>query len=254
MIVEGDPDAHGRFYDTRDHRRRIRPLTKLEHIPPEPAFWVVGVDLANSVDRTAITVVEVHRGWAVTVEIAMWQNPNEKFEKHREEDLHYVVRNMIRPRQGVGYPEIIRQVQSVIQELPKLPDRTVLAVDETGLGAPVVASMRQSGLRPLGITITGGNAATLTGSRSWSVPKSLLVSELRLAMHQKRLKIAQGFAEREQLANEMAAFTARLTASGRATFEAAGDEFDDSVMSLSYSILAAKNRPKPIRIQKNIGF
>ncbi len=62
-------------------------------------------------------------------------------------------------------------------------------------------------------------------------------------MHQKRLKIAQGFAEREQLANEMASFTARLTASGRATFEAAGDEHDDSVMSLSYSILVAKNPP-----------
>ena len=244
MIVKGTPDRHGELYDTNSVARPPKPTLRTAYLPPEPWFHSVGVDLGSVNDSTAITVLEVHRGWEVTNEHFDWTNTVR--EVRRELDLHYIVRLLHRPRLGTDYERIIDQVQSILDDLPRLPGGAVLAVDGTGLGAPVVQRMRQRGLHPIGVAITAGANATLTG-RDWSVPKSMLVGELRLIMHRKRLKIAQGFAAREKLAAELAAFTARLSPSGRATFEAAGSEHDDTVLSLCIAFVAAKNRPQPIR-------
>lgn len=120
-------------------------------------------------------------------------------------------------------------------------------MDATGLGTLVVQLARQGGLSVIGVTITSGNTASMTG-RDWGVPKAFLVGELRLAMHQRRLKIAQGFAARETLEDELAAFTAKLSPSGRATFEAAGGEHDDTVLSLAIGVVVVKHRPQPPRM------
>ncbi len=48
-LVEGDPDGLGRWFDPQNVRRPPALLTKIEHTPPEPAFYVVGVDLGNEV-------------------------------------------------------------------------------------------------------------------------------------------------------------------------------------------------------------
>jgi hypothetical protein len=103
----------------------------------------------------------------------------------------------------------------------------LLIVDATGLGAPVVQRAREVGLTPIGLTITGGENPSLRG-RDWTCPKGVLVGELRMVMHRKLLKVASGFPARETLQNELAVFTARLSPSGRATFEAAGSEHDDT--------------------------
>jgi hypothetical protein len=67
--------------------------------------------------------------------------------------------------------------------------------------------------------------------------------------------VAQGFAARETLETELSAFTAKLSASGRATFEAAGSEHDDTVLSLSMAVLAAKTRfHNTARLVPVIGF
>jgi hypothetical protein len=85
-----------------------------------------------------------------------------------------------------------------MDDLPPLPKAPILCFDGTGLGMPIVQMARKQGLRVISIAITAGRTATLTG-QDWSVPKALLVGELRLAMHRKRLKVAQGFAARETL-------------------------------------------------------
>jgi hypothetical protein len=48
----------------------------------------------------------------------------------------------------------------------------VLAVDATGVGKPVVDLLRERGLAPMAVTITGGD--TVTGdARARRVPKSI---------------------------------------------------------------------------------
>jgi hypothetical protein len=83
----------------------------------------------------------------------------------------------------------------------------------------------------------------------------LLVGSLRLAIPQNRLKVAEGFSAREVLRDELQVFTARLSNSGRATFEAMGREHDDTVLSLSLAALAAKTRfQNTVRQIPIIGF
>ena len=213
-------------------------VEKTSYINPTPSFFVVGVDLGSVNDSTAISVVEVGQGFEV---LSAHTPGGGVFELKRQPDLHFLVRMLHRPRLGVTYPLIVDQVRSIMTELPPLPKAPVCVFDGSGLGMPVVQMARQGGLRCTSITITSGQTATLTG-QDWSIPKALLVGELRLAMHRKRLKVAQGFADRETLATELASFTARLSPSGRASFSAAGSEHDDTVLSLSMAVLAGKER------------
>jgi hypothetical protein len=189
-------------------------------------------------DSTAIAVVEVGRGDEV-VEAWPWNGYN--YEVRRTVDLHYTVRMLHRPRLGTSFPAIVAQVTSIMQDLPPMPKEAVLVFDGTGLGAPVVQMARKEGLKVISIAITAGQTALLSG-RDRSVPKALLVGELRLAMHRNRLKVAEGFAARETFRDELQAFTAKLSNSGRATFESAGSEHDDTVSSPSMAVLAAKTR------------
>jgi hypothetical protein len=208
-----------------------------------PDFYVVGVDLGSVNDSTAITVVEVATAYEITYGRTRFEPT--AGEVKRERQLHYTVRLLHRPRLGTDYPRIVQQVAAIMEDLPPLRQQPVLVMDATGLGAPVVQLARQTGLKPIGVAITSGNNATLTG-QNWSVPKAMLVGELRLALHQRRLQVAQ-FAQRDVLEKELAAFTAKLSASGRASFEAAGSEHDDTVLSLALAVFAGKNRPQGSR-------
>ncbi len=164
-----------------------------------------------------------------------------------------MVRLVHRPRLNTNYVEVVKQIGAVMEDLPPMPKKPILALDATGLGAPVADMAKRAGLKPLSIVITAGNSATLTGLK-WSVPKALLVGELRATMHQKRIKVAQGFRDREVLAEELANFTARVSPSGRATFEAAGDRNDDALLSLALAVFASKHRPQPVLTIRNSTF
>lgn len=215
------------------------PRLYMTSTPPKPLCFIVAVDLGSVNDSTAISVVEIQQVNEVTEAYPVQGLP---WEVSKKEHFHYIVRNLIRPRLGTSYPVIISQIAAIVGALPKFTQPNLLVLDGTGLGAPVVQSARQQGLKCISIAITAGQTASLHG-KNWTVPKALLVGDLRLAMHQKTLHVAQGFAERETLATELAAFTARLSASGRASFEAAGSEHDDTVLSLAMAIFVAKNRP-----------
>ena len=246
-IVKGKPDAHGEWYDANSISRPPPPTEKIEYIEPTPAFYSVGIDWGSVNDSTAISILEVWKGWEIINGYPYGsQIP---FQIKKSPDLHFLVRMVHRPRLAISYPVMLQQVASIMDELPHLPSKPLIAMDGTGLGAPVVQQARKQGLRAISIAITSGQVANVSGM-DWSVPKGLLVGELRLAMHRQRLKIAQGFQEREQLLTELQAFTAKLSASGRATFAAAGTEHDDEVLSLSLALFAATQRSgESIRVQ-----
>jgi hypothetical protein len=86
------------------------------------------------------------------------------------------------------------------------PQKPLPAWDNTEPGAAIVQNARQrSVLRDsIGLTITGGNVASMSGLH-WQAPEALPVGELRLTMHRKRLQIAQGFRDRETSENELGA-------------------------------------------------
>ena len=237
-IVPCKPGPDGDTYNTDNYWLRYHPPERTRYTDPVPLFWSVGVDLGSVNDSTSICIVEVQQGFEV---LEIHPHNTAPQEIKRTPDLHYLVRLMHRPKLGVSYPTIVNQVQSIMEDLPQLPQKSILLFDGTGLGQPVVQMARKQGLNVTSVAITAGQVASISG-RDWSVPKALLVGELRLAMHRNRVKVAEGFSARETLRDELFAFTARLSPSGRATFEAAASEHDDTVISLAFCIFGAKQR------------
>jgi hypothetical protein len=213
--------------------------------PTYPWRYFVAVDLGNLNDRTAITVGLVSRAY----EVETHHYGSNTHEASRVPEFWLMVEMLHRPRIGIGYEKIIDQVVSIVRELPPMPEEPITIWDATGLGAPVLALARRQLPKAVGITITGGNEATTVG-KDWTVPKALLVGEARLMLSRQRLKIAAGFQEREQLMIELQAFQAKLSASGRATFAAAGPEHDDTVMSLAMIPFALKQIREGARMMK----
>lgn len=131
--------------------------------------FFVGLDLGQSNDYTALSVLE-------------------RLEPDGEEkEAAYHVRHLERVR-NVPYPQIVSKTTEIMRS-PALAGSAALAVDQTGVGAPVVDLFRQAGLDPVGVLIHGGDKASNEGD-TWRVPKRDLVGSLQVLFQSERLKIS----------------------------------------------------------------
>ncbi len=158
----------------------------------------MGVDLGQAQDPTAIAVAEM-----------------------REPEIH--VRHLERVPLGTPYPQVIERITALVGKLPG----AALIVDATGLGRPVIDRMREIGLEPVPVTITGGRYTSFDGDM-WRVPKRALLRPLVAASETGRLKVAKGLREAEAFQRELQAFQRRITARGYSAF---GGEHDDLVIA-----------------------
>ena len=178
--------------------------------------FIVGLDLGQAKDYTAIAVLERY-------DSAPWIVGN---------PLEYHLRHLERPTLGTTYPAIVQRVAYLLDAWP-LAGCAALVVDATGVGAPVVDLLNNAGLRPIALTITGGDAASTDGL-AWRVPKRQLVSNLQILFQSGRLKIAEGIPEASTLVRELLNFRAKVSAAGSDTYEAwrEGDH-DDLVLAVA---------------------
>jgi hypothetical protein len=184
--------------------------------------FFVGVDLGQAQDYTGIAVLE--------------------------KGQIYQVRHLVRHR-SVPYPTIVDQINSLMhsKELAEAP--TSLIVDQTGVGAPVVDFLKDRGLLPKTITITGGDKpqATDEWKRNWRVPKRDLVSNLVVLSQSNRLKIAADLKEAKTLADELQNLRVKInpyTAHDSYTTWREG-QHDDLVLAVALAAWWAECRPKP---------
>jgi hypothetical protein len=160
----------------------------------------LGVDLGQAQDPTAIAVAEM-----------------------REPEIH--VRHLERVPLGTPYPQVIERITALVGKLPG----AALIVDATGLGRPVIDQMREGGLEPIPVTITGGRFMSFDGDM-WRVPKKALLRPLVAASEAGRLKVAKGLREAGAFKRELQAFQRRITARGYSAFGGVG-EHDDLVIA-----------------------
>jgi hypothetical protein len=73
-----------------------------------------------------------------------------------------------------------------------------------------VDMLRQRGLRPIAITITGGDAVVRGTDGVWRVPKRDLVAAVQVLLQNKWLEIAEGLPAVEALVREMLAFRVKI--------------------------------------------
>jgi hypothetical protein len=208
---------------------------------------IVGVDLGQQRDYTAITVVE--RGYVPAGEMY-----NDEY-YHRGKLIHaarqpvrleYRVRHLERPALGTSYVEVVRGVLELLKRLGG--EDAALAVDCTGVGRPVADLLEARlkewldgmeerstyALNACWITITGGDSVTRTEG-GMRVPKRDLISAPLVLMQNEQLKIAEGLRLRETLVKELLNFKVKINIStAHDSYEAwrEGDH-DDLVLAVA---------------------
>lgn len=211
-----------------------------------PRGFVVGVDLGQSKDYTAIVVIERRIATETTFARARFEPIPNVVE--RREVVHHSLVFLHRPALGTPYPKIIDQVRAILADLPTRPERPVLVVDATGVGRPCVDLFRKEGLDPIALTITGGEQVNKITSRDVRVPKRILAGLLQVVLQTGRLKIAKGLPNVETLINELENFKVKISVSGNESFEAWRESVhDDLVLATAMAVWQGEHKPEPVR-------
>jgi hypothetical protein len=127
-----------------------------------------------------------------------------------------------------------------------------LAVDHTGVGAPVFDLIKSSYTGVLiGVLITGGTVIT-QDENIYRIPKVNLISGVRVALESGNLKISRAMPECQTLVDELGNFELKVSEDGRVRMEA-GRGHDDLVMSLALSLwLAGHIKPRNFALEPKI--
>jgi hypothetical protein len=168
--------------------------------------FVVGVDLGQTADYTAITILE------------------------ERERGSYDVRYLERLR-NTPYPAIVRRLDHLVKRLPEKPS---MAVDATGVGRPVIDMIKDAHLPATmyPITLTGGDAVVRDGMER-RVPKRDVASTIAVLLQTGRLRISRRLKESDTLLRELLNFRVKISFSGHDTYEAWREqEHDDLVLAV----------------------
>jgi len=205
-------------------------MTETTDTTMQSTGYIMGCDLGQSQDYTAIAIVErVRVGQAPPpVPEGSWASDTRPVQYH--------LRHLERPALGTKYPTIVIRVKALLAS-PPLTLHTPLVIDRTGVGRPVTDMFEGEGVRPYAITITGGDEVIREG-RHTKVPKRELVSTLVAVFQTGRLKIAAGLAEGPALANEMTNFKIKVNlATGHDSYEAWRESVhDDLVLAVAMAV------------------
>lgn len=229
----------------RDSERRqllpSLPTTQTE-TEAEPTGFVIGVDLGQARDYTAVVVNERLQATRTITQVersglASWDRTQCKMVVyHRLTFLH-------RFQLGTSYPDIVEAVQRLLMQLPDRRDKPDLVVDATGVGRPVLDTMRERGLKPIGITITGGVDATEKAWDDLRVPKRSLAATMQVVLQSGRLKIAADMELTPLLTRELETFKVKINVNGSEAFEAWREQdHDDLVLAAALAAWQAENR------------
>jgi len=201
--------------------------------------FIMGVDLAQSVDFTAIAVMKHHR----TTRDHFHVDDETKILRQNA-DEHFDLVHLERLKRGMPYPEIVQHVAMLLARDPLHTMGCDLIIDATGVGRPVFELFERASLRPIGITITSGDGYSSQAGDWWKVSKGLLVAGIDARLATGELRFAADLTEAGALRNELAEFRRHLSASGNATWSARATAHDDIVMALALCVFWATHRNK----------
>lgn len=182
--------------------------------------WIVGVDLAQTHDFSAISVSECVR-------------------QDGGRPLHHV-RHLERLPLGTDYNAQVERVRHLASQVPACE----LVVDQTGVGRAVIDIMRERGLSPRAVSITAGDSVNRDEiRREYKVPKRDLVTALQLALQADRLKVAKSLPDAQRWADELLAFQVEISASGHDSYgnDASRAAHDDLVIATALAVWWGEN-------------
>ena len=171
-------------------------------------MFAIGADLGQSVDPSAIGVIE----------------------KTDHLDLRHIERVPL----GRSYTGVVDHLTAL---KASLPDATLI-IDNTGVGRPVRDMLMERGVDVVAVSITSGKK-TRYADGVWRVPKRELCRGLSVALENGELRIAAGLPYGDALKAELQAFQASFTEKGTAVF-GGKREHDDLVIAVALAVWWAK--------------
>jgi len=221
-------------YDFDERDARILTTTKSEKT------LFIGLDLGQAKDFSALAIIE--RGSTATTTDKNGEKPNCTNTKDEINGLHCI--HLHRWQLRTSYPAIVADVVKMINELD--PERmtggkTVLAIDATGVGAPVVDLFKREKinaiLAPIQI-VAGANVSNENGMTR--VPKRDLVSVVQVGLQNRKLKIAESLNLAETLSRELQNFTVKITDAANDVYGAWREgTHDDLVLAVALAVWKA---------------
>jgi hypothetical protein len=192
--------------------------------------YIIGVDLGQANDFTALCVLEKWRDTTSTIEQKGFEPPTSVTTTRNI----FHLRHLQRLRLGTSYVDVCSIVATMLKALPSAKLAPALVVDATGVGRPVIDAMQKAGLRPIAVTITGGFDENRILSNEWRIPKRNLVSTLAVLLQSGRLKVAPDLAEGETFVSELSNFKVKISAAGHDSYNAWRESIhDDLVLSVA---------------------
>ena len=208
---------------------------------------IVGIDLGQQRDPTALTVIE--RGYVPSGALYnahYWYKGRELYSAREPVKLEYHVRHLERPSLGTSYVDVVERILELLKSLGG--EEIVIAVDTTGVGRPVADMLKarlnewlgseaekSTSLNAAWITITGGDSVTKVEGGGLRVPKRDLASAPLVLMQNRQLKIAESLQLASVLKGELLNFKVKFNiATGHDSYEAwrEGDH-DDLVLAVA---------------------
>jgi hypothetical protein len=198
-------------------------------MPPRKNRWLFGLDLGQSKDYTALAIIDG---------------------EGEGDAAKFAVRALKRYPLGTAYPDIVSHVSATLERdefKGERAQRPLLAVDQTGVGAPVVDLFKKAKPRAdlWPILITGGDTESHEhGVRR--VPKRHLVSVVQVLLQSGRLTIAAKDPEAPTLAAELENFQTKITTSANEQFGAWREgTHDDLVLAVALAVYSG-SVPRPL--------
>ena len=234
-------------------------IRKFDRVPVGPHYFparavqkfIVGVDLGQSSDPTAICVLEharvPSRNWKVQEREGAPRITRQLLEER------FDVRHLQRLPLGMSYPDVCQHVADLLAR-PPLCGAADLVIDETGVGRAVGDIFEAAGMRPQRIVITAGNETSYAGNNRHHVAKGILISTLDARLHTGELKFASDLREAETMRDELKDFRRKVSVAGRYSYEARVGKHDDLVLAVAIALWWAVRPPPPTLTVQNYGI
>lgn len=190
---------------------------------------IIGVDLGQTNDYTAIVVLE--------------QDLPDQKDATKGEKLPDALRVVhLERHRHKPYTEIAEHVIALTRAL-KARGSTELVVDGAGVGRPVVDMLKA--VMPFRVVVHGGQNVTSENGQH-NVPKKDLIGALHVAYLTGVLRVAEGLELGPLLAEEVLNFKAKITTTGHTQFAAdwRENDHDDLAFALGMAVWWAQ-RPLP---------
>lgn len=205
--------------------------------------YLIGVDLGQLQDPSAISVIEMVRTIQKrgALPFAMMSDPDLMLTSYR-------LIHLDSPPLRTPYSEVIARVKKLWNHT-NLINQCCVVIDKTGLGGPVFEAMLDEGLQPIGITLTSGQNVN-ESDKGYSVPKKDIVAVLQVLLENGRFEYTQKLKLAGEFEKQMERFRVRIGKGGRESYGSDTEaDHDDIVISVALPVWyaeRAEGKPQPL--------